>query len=162
MVRGWEIVSANFIQSRYIQSYWKVNTEGCENVEWHPDSKVWRIAQSIRVTDNALWAEDYVADLDGSLSFYFLYFTNLYRNRSILTMPKRDLNVADNNLELDYVIRSMVTFVNVDSALDQLVALCESWGPFSTLLMVGQDWDGKVIWHQSVTLLAEEVIPCLN
>ena len=114
------------------------------------------------MNDNAHRAEDYVADLDGSLSFYFLYFTNLYRNRSILTMPKRDLNVADNNLKLDYVIRSMVTFVNVDSALDQLVALCESWGPFSTLLMVGHDWGDKAIWHQSMTLLAEEVMPCLN
>lgn len=47
--RGWEIVPANLIQSRYIQSYWKVNTEGCENVERHPNSKVWRIARSIRV-----------------------------------------------------------------------------------------------------------------
>ena len=73
-----------------------------------------------------------------------------------------DLNVADNNLKLDYVIRSMVTFVNVDSALDQLVALCESWGPFSILLMVGHDWDDKAIWHQSMTLLAEEVMPYLN
>ena len=56
----------------------------------------------------------------------------------------------------------MVTFVNVDSALDQLVALCESWGPFSTLLMIGHDWDDKAIWHQSMTLLAEEVMPYLN
>ena len=162
MVRGWEIVSANFIQSRYIQSYWKVYTEGRENVERRPDSKVWRIARTILMNDNAHRAEDYVAVLDGSLSFYFLYFTNLYRNRSILTMPKRDLNVADNNLKLDDVIRSMVTFVNVDSALDQLVALCESWGPFSTLLMVGHDWDEKAIWRRSMTLLAEEVMPCLN
>ena len=77
-------------------------------------------------------------------------------------MPKPDLNVAHDNLKLDDVIRSMATFVNVGSALDQLVALCESWGPFSTLLMVGHDWDDKAIWHQSMTLLAEEVIPCLN
>ena len=78
------------------------------------------------MTDNALWAEDYVADLDGSLSFYFLYFMDLYRNRSILKMSKPDLNVADDNLKLDYVIRPLVAVVNVNSALNQLVALCES------------------------------------
>ena len=77
-------------------------------------------------------------------------------------MPKPDPNVADDNLKLDYDIRPMVAIVNVDSASDQLVALCESWGPFSTLLMVGHDWDDKAIWHQSMTLLAEEVMPYLN
>ena len=60
------------------------------------------------MNDNAHRAEDYVADLDGSLSFYFLYFMDLYRNRSILKMPKPDLNVADDNLKLDYVIRPIV------------------------------------------------------
>ena len=78
------------------------------------------------MTDNALRAEDYVADPDASLSFYFLYFMDLYRNRSILKMPEPDLNVADDNLKLDYVIRPMAAGVNVNSALNQLVALCES------------------------------------
>ena len=50
------------------------------------------------MADNALWAEDYAADLDGSLSFYFLYFMDLYTSRSILKMPKPDLHVADDDL----------------------------------------------------------------
>ena len=51
---------------------------------------------------------------------------DLHRKRSILKVPKPDLNVADDNLKLDYVIRLMVAVVNVNSALNQLVALCES------------------------------------
>ena len=41
-------------------------------------------------------------------------------------MPKPDLNVADDNLKLDYLIRPMVAVVNVNPALNQLAALCES------------------------------------
>ena len=83
--------------------------------------------RSILATDNVLRAEGYVADLNCTLSFYFLNFMDLYRNRRILKIPKPDLNVANDNLQLDYVIRSKVTVVNVGSALDQLVALCEWW-----------------------------------
>ena len=87
---------------------------------------------------------------------------DLYRNRHILNMLKPDLDVADDDLKLDDVIRSMVTFGNVRSVLDQLVVLCESWGPFGTLLMVGHDWDDKALWQRSMTLLAQEVMPRLN
>ena len=41
-------------------------------------------------------------------------------------MPEPDLNVADDNLKLEHVIRPMVAGVNVNSALNQLVALSES------------------------------------
>ena len=43
--------------------------------------------------------------------------------------------------------------------LDKLVALHEEWGDFGTLLMVGHDWDDEPLWRQSMTLLAEEVMP---
>jgi len=160
--RGWEIVSANFIQSRYIHSHWMAYAEGCEKVKRRPDPKIWRIARSILVADDPYQAEDYVAKSDGSLSFYFSYFMDLYRNRGILKMLKPDLGVSDDDLILDDVVRSMVTFGNVRSVLDQLVALCESWGPFGTLLMVGHDWDDKALWQRSMTLLAQEVMPRLD
>ncbi len=77
-------------------------------------------------------------------------------------MLKPDLDVSDDDRKLDNVIRSMVTFGEVQSVLDQLVALCESWGPFGTLLMVGHDWDNKALWQRSMILLAQEVMPRLN
>ena len=160
--RGWEIVSANFIQSRYIQSHWQAYVKGCETVDRRPEPGVWRIARSILVTDDGGRAEDYIADPNGGLSFYFRYFMDLYRSRGILKMLKPDLEVADEDLTLDDVIRSMVTFGDVSSVLDQLVALCEQWGPFGTLLMVGHDWDDAPIWRRSMTLLAEQVLPRLN
>ena len=149
-------------QSRYIQSHWMAYAEGCEKAKRQPDPAIWRIARSILVTDDAHQAEDYVANSDGGFSFYFRYFMDLYRNRGILKMLKPDLNVLDGDLRLNDVIRSMVTFGVVDSVLDQLVVLCESWGPFGTLLMVSHDWDDKALWQRSMTLLAQEVMPRLN
>jgi len=160
--RGWEIVSANFIQSRYIQSHWQAYAKGCENVGRRPDPKIWRIARTILVTDDAQRAEDYIADPNGGLSFYFKYFVDQYRSRGILEMLKPDTSVADDDLKLDDVIRSMVTFGDVAGVLDQLVALCEQWGDFGKLLMVGHDWDDQAIWRRSMTLLAEQVMPRLN
>ena len=77
-------------------------------------------------------------------------------------MLKPDLNVSDDDLRLDDVIRSMVTFGVVHSVLDQLVALFKWRVPFGTLLMVGHDWDDKALWQRSMTLLAQEVMPRLN
>ena len=160
--RGWEMVSANFIQSRYIQSHWQAYLKGCENVQRRPDPGVWRIARSILVTDDPRRAEDYIADPEAGLSFYFKYFMDLYRSRGILKMLKPDLEVSDDDLTLDEVIRSMVTFGDAASVLDQLVALGELWGGFGTLLMVGHDWDDGPLWRRSMTLLAEDVMPKLN
>jgi alkanesulfonate monooxygenase SsuD/methylene tetrahydromethanopterin reductase-like flavin-dependent oxidoreductase (luciferase family) len=131
--RGWEIVSANFIQSR-----------------------------SILVTDDAERAEDYVADPNGGLSFYFRYFMDQYRRRGILEMLKPDTAVTDDDLELNDIICSMVTHGDAADVLDQLVALCEQWGEFGTLLMVGHDWGDQAIWRRSMSLLAEQVMPRLN
>ena len=160
--RGWQIVSANFIQARYIQSHWQAYQKGCDNVGRPSDSAVWRIARSILVTDEPGEAEDYIADPNGGLSFYFSYFMDLYRSRGILKMLKPDLDVSDDDLKLDDVIRSMVTFGDANGVLDQLVDLCEQWGDFGTLLMVGHDWDNAPLWRRSMTLLAEDVIPRLN
>jgi alkanesulfonate monooxygenase SsuD/methylene tetrahydromethanopterin reductase-like flavin-dependent oxidoreductase (luciferase family) len=160
--RGWEIVSANFIQSRYIQSHWQAYKKGCENVGRRADPKVWRIARSILVTDDAERAEDYMADPNGGLSFYFRYFMDQYRRRGILEMLKPDTAVTDDDLELNDIIRSMVTYGDAADVLDQLVALCEQWGEFGTLLMVGHDWDNQAIWRRSMRLLAEQVMPRLN
>ena len=156
------MVSANFIQSRYIQSHWVAYAEGCEKAKRQPDPEIWRIARSILVTDDPHQAEDYIANSAGGFSFYFRYFMDLYRNRGILKMLKPDLSVSDDDLRLDDVVRSMVTIGNVRSVLDQLVVLCESWGPFGTLLMVGHDWDDKALWQRSMALLAQEVMPQLN
>ncbi|MBT3332030.1 MAG: LLM class flavin-dependent oxidoreductase [Rhodospirillaceae bacterium] len=160
--RGWEIVSANFIQARYIQSHWQAYQKGCDNVGRAANPAAWRIARSILVTDDQQEAEDYIANPNGGLSFYFRYFMDLYRSRGILEMLKPDRDVSDDDLKLDDVIRSMVTFGDANSVLDQLVDLCEQWGDFGTLLMVGHDWDKAPIWRRSMTLLAEDVIPRLS
>ena len=63
---------------------------------------------------------------------------------------------------MSHLCTDKLTFGDANSVLDQLVDLCEQWGDFGTLLMVGHDWDKAPIWRRSMTLLAEDVIPRLS
>ncbi len=160
--RGWEPVSANFIQSRYIRSHWEAYAEGVENIGEKPDSSRWRIARSILVTDSDSQADEYLANPDCGLHFYFHYFKRMYLDRNAFDMLKPDTNMSDEETTEEVVARSMVTWGSSDTVLDKLVELHTEWGDFGTLLMVGHDWDDAPMWQRSMKLLAEEVMPKFN
>ncbi len=157
--RGWYPVSANFIQARYIASHWQAYAEGAEEAGRPADPANWRIARSILVTEEDAIADDYLADPDCGLHFYFHYFSRMYRDRGVFDMLKPDPTVPDDQVSPEIIARSMVTWGSPATVLDKLVALRDEWGDFGTLLMVAHDWDRPSLWQSSMRLLAEDVMP---
>jgi alkanesulfonate monooxygenase SsuD/methylene tetrahydromethanopterin reductase-like flavin-dependent oxidoreductase (luciferase family) len=160
--RGWLPISANFIQPRYVASHWEAYAEGCANAGRTADPSVWRIARSVLVTEDAAEAEDYMADPDGGLRFYYRYFIVTYSARGVLEMIKPDVAMPDEQVTEEIVARSMTSHGDPKSVLDQLVALADDWGPFGTLVTVGHDWDRPDMWRKSMRLMATDVLPKLE
>ena len=158
--KGWIPVSGNFFHRRYLRGHWEKYVEGCEAAGRRPDPDMWRVSRSVLVTESDAEAEDYLADPDSGLSFYYKFFIHSFSlGRKALFMIKPDVDLPDADTTVDVVKRGMIIAGSSSRVLDQLVALREEVGPFGTLLMAGHDWDRPALWKRSMELLATRVMP---
>jgi alkanesulfonate monooxygenase SsuD/methylene tetrahydromethanopterin reductase-like flavin-dependent oxidoreductase (luciferase family) len=158
--RGWIPVSGQFFHRRYLKGHWEKYVEGCERAGRRPDPDQWRVSRSVLVTESDAEAEEYLADPDNGLSFYYRFFHHSFsKGRKALFMLKPDLLIPDEDVTMDMVKRALVIAGSPKRVLEQLVALREETGHFGTLLMGGHDWDRPALWRRSMELLATEVMP---
>jgi alkanesulfonate monooxygenase SsuD/methylene tetrahydromethanopterin reductase-like flavin-dependent oxidoreductase (luciferase family) len=158
--RGWIPISGNFFHRRYLRGHWEKYLEGCEAVRRRPDPDVWRVSRSVLVTETDAEAEEYLADPDSGLSFYYKFFIHSFaQGRKALFMIKPDVDLPDERTTVDAVKRGMIIAGSPRRVLDQLVALRDEIGHFGTLLMAGHDWDRPALWRRSMELLARDVMP---
>ena len=59
--RGWEPISANFLQPNWVASHWPMYQKGCEQGGYEADPKNWRIAKSICLLYTSPSPRDYAA-----------------------------------------------------------------------------------------------------
>ena len=158
--RGWIPVSGNFFHRRYLRGHWEKYVEGCEAAGRRPDPGIWRVSRSVLVTESDAEAEDYLADPESGLSFYYKFFLFSFSQlRKALFMVKPDLEMPDEDVTMDAIKRGLVIAGSPRRVLDQLVALRDEVGHFGTLLMAGHDWDQPKLWRRSMELLARDVMP---
>ena len=118
------------------------------------------MSRSILVTETDAEAEDYLADPENGLSFYYKFFLFSFSQlRKALFMVKPDLDMPDESVTMETIKRGMIIAGSPRRVLDQLVALRDEVGPFGTLLMAGHDWDQPKLWRRSMELLATDVMP---
>jgi alkanesulfonate monooxygenase SsuD/methylene tetrahydromethanopterin reductase-like flavin-dependent oxidoreductase (luciferase family) len=153
-------VSGQFFHRRYLKGHWEKYVEGCERAGRRPDPNIWRVSRSVLVTESDAEAEEYLADPDNGLSFYYHFFHHSFsKGRKALFMLKPDLLIPDEDVTEDMIKRALVIAGSPRRVLEQLVALREETGHFGTLLMGGHDWDRPALWRRSMELLATEVMP---
>jgi alkanesulfonate monooxygenase SsuD/methylene tetrahydromethanopterin reductase-like flavin-dependent oxidoreductase (luciferase family) len=158
--RGWIPISGQFFHKRYLRGHWEKYVEGCEAAGRRPDPDIWRVSRSILVTETDAEAEDYLADPNNGLSFYYTFFHHSFsQGRKALFMLKPDLEVPDEDITMDTIKRALIIAGRPRRVLDQLVALREETGHFGTLLMGGHDWDQPRLWQRSMELLSTDVMP---
>jgi len=160
--RGWNPISANFLQPQWVASHWPKYVEGCESVGLDPDVKNWRIAKSIFVADDDKTAEKYGVGEDGPYHFYFnSLFTKLKANgRANLFKTYREQ--SDEELNVPTVVDQLVIRGSVNKVVDDILAFREITGDFGTLLYAGHDWQDKALARRSMELMALEVMPRIN
>ena len=160
--RGWDPISANFLQPQWVKTHWSSYVEGCANAPRPADPANWRVAKSIFVADDAATAERYATDPLGPYHFYYAsLFTKLLR-AGRANLFKTDPTMPDEALDLESIVDQLVIRGTVNQVVDGILAYREIVGEFGTLLYAGHDWSDKDLARRSTVLMAEEVMPRVN
>jgi alkanesulfonate monooxygenase SsuD/methylene tetrahydromethanopterin reductase-like flavin-dependent oxidoreductase (luciferase family) len=160
--RGWDPISANFLQPQWVKTHWPNYVEGCAKGGRPADPANWRVAKSIFVADDAATARRYATDPKGPYHFYYhSLFTKLMRGgRANLFKTYQDQ--PDEELNVPTIIEQLVIHGTPEQVAEKILAFREQVGDFGTLLYAGHDWMDKKLARRSMELMADKVMPAVN
>ncbi|MGH6897397.1 MAG: LLM class flavin-dependent oxidoreductase [Geminicoccaceae bacterium] len=160
--RGWDPISANFLQPQWVRTHWPNYVEGCAKGGRPADPGNWRVAKSIFVADDEATARRYATDPNGPYHFYYhSLFTKLQRGgRANLFKTYKDQ--PDAELNVPTIVEQLVIYGTPDQVTEKILAFREQVGDFGTLLYAGHDWVDKKLARRSMELMADKVMPALN
>jgi alkanesulfonate monooxygenase SsuD/methylene tetrahydromethanopterin reductase-like flavin-dependent oxidoreductase (luciferase family) len=160
--RGWIAVSANFIPADSAATHWQRYVEGCAEAGIEPDGAKWRLARTVVVTETDAEARAYLARPDCAVRYYFHYLSALMKKAGFAQIMKGLNQMTDDELTVAWAIENIVVAGSPRTVAGELLALRERIGPFGTIVLTGLDWDDRSLWHRSMELMANEVMPILQ
>jgi alkanesulfonate monooxygenase SsuD/methylene tetrahydromethanopterin reductase-like flavin-dependent oxidoreductase (luciferase family) len=160
--RGWDPISANFLQPQWVKTHWPNYVEGCAKGGRPADPRNWRVAKSIFVADDEATARRYATDPNGPYHFYYhSLFTKLKRGgRANLFKTHKDQ--PDEELNVPTITEQLVIYGTPNQVAEQILAFRDQVGDFGTLLYAGHDWMDKKLARRSMELMADKVMPAVN
>ena len=160
--RGYLPISTNLVATSTLSQHWQTYCAGATDAGLpEPGRERWRISRSIIVADSADQAWDYALNPGSAFNRAFDYLIAVLTGAKMLHILKHDLEVPDEDINPEYLVKNLCIVGDVKSCVDQLEGLWESTGGFDTLLMIAHDWDDRPLWERSMDLLAQEVVPKL-
>lgn len=160
--RGWEPISANFLLPKWVATHWPKYVEGCEQGGRDADFRNWRVAKNICVAKDEATARRYARDPNSPYVQYYSSLLAKLASGGRLNLFKDDQDMPDEDVTLDYVLDRLVIHGDPSSVADQVLAFRETTGPFGHLVYAGHDWADYDLGRQSMTLMAEEVMPKIH
>jgi alkanesulfonate monooxygenase SsuD/methylene tetrahydromethanopterin reductase-like flavin-dependent oxidoreductase (luciferase family) len=161
--RGWQPVTANFLQPVWAKTHWPMVVKGCRESGRSANPADWRVCKSIFVAEDDATARRYALDPAGAYGFYF--WNLLTKRRSAgggVEIFKHDPALPDAAVTVEYLLEHLVICGSVSRVVDQLLAFRETIGDFGTLLYCGHDWADPRLARRSMELMAEKVMPAIN
>ncbi len=160
--RGWQPITANFLQPVWAKTHWPKHEEGCKS-GGHPANRTdWRVCKSVFVADDDSTARRYAKDPKGPYGFYYWNLLTKRKGHGNVDIFKHDLAMSNDAVTLDYLLDTLVICGSVDSVVGQILAFRETVGDFGTLLYAGHDWADVKLARRSMELMAEKVMPAVN
>ena len=89
------------------------------------------------------------------------YWFNLLDWSNSLDRFKLDVNMPDSDLTLDYLMDNVWIVGSPDEVAEKLATLYKDTGGFGTILAMGHEWEPRQQWIESMSLLADTVMPKL-
>ena len=161
--RGWLAASSDFLQSNHLRNHWSLYAQGCKEGGHQATRADWRVARAICVAEDDKVAAAYGRqDTNSPYRFYLKMLSTKLRKVNLLKAFKRDPNMPDEAVTLDYMADTLVIAGSVNSVVDQILALNEETGGFGTLLYAGKNWTDPQLSRKSMELMAEKVMPAVN
>jgi len=164
-IKGWGVISANFVPTSTIKSHWDGFVSSCKEVGRIPEPADWRVARTIFVGPDDAEAKAYVRSPNSPFAHYFGYLVELIKRAEFHAIMKESPDMPDDALTMEYACKNFIIAGSPESVTEQILALREEIGPFGTLLMTAADLQGPA--HRpkmlaSMDLMANEVMPRLR
>ena len=158
--KGWIPISINLVPTASLIGHWEAYAEGASRSQLVPDRSKWRIAREIYVADTTKKARKEA--MEGTIARdYKDYWFNLLDWSNSLDRFKLDVNMPDSDLTLDYLMDNVWIVGSPDEVAEKLATLYEDTGGFGTILAMGHEWEPRQQWIESMSLLADTVMPKL-
>ena len=160
--RGWQPVSANFLQPKWAATHYPMYEQGCALGGLDAHRNAWRVCKSIFVADDDATARRYAKSADGPYGFYFWNLLTKRRASGNVDIFKHDPQLTEAAVTPEYLVDHLVLAGSPSSVVEQILAFRERVGGFGTLLYCGHDWADPRLARRSMELMAEKVMPEVN
>ena len=158
--RGWIPMSVNLLPPRVLKSHWEAVEEGARKTGRPLDRSVWRVARTVYVADTTEQARKEA--LEGVMRRDFEgYFFPLLAGLKMMELFKHDTEMPDSDVTAEYLVDNIWVVGSPDDVAEKLRQLYHDVGGFGVMLAMGHEWEPREKWVNSMTLLAEEVMPKL-
>ena len=159
--RGWIPMSINLVPTQTLSSHWDAVEEGASSAGRIADHSTWRIAREIYIAESTAKARKEA--LEGVLRRDFeQYFLRLMRRMNMLSLFKIDPNMPDADVTPEYLVDNVWLVGSPEDVANKIRRMYHSVDGFGVLLAMAHEWQPKERWEQSMTLLAQEVLPQLT
>ena len=158
--RGWIPLSINLVPTPTLKTHWEAVQEGARKTGRTPDHRTWRIAREIYIAETTEQARQEA--LEGVLRRDFeRYFLRLMKRMNMLSLFKSDPNMPDADVTPEYLVDNIWLVGSPEDVERKIREMYHEVGGFGVLLAMAHEWQPKERWVQSMTLLAQEVMPKL-
>ena len=89
------------------------------------------------------------------------YFIPLMRYMNALSLYKTDEGIPDEAITPEYLVDNVWIVGSPDDVTEQLRQMYRDVGGFGVLLAMGHEWQPEAGWLNSVTTLANDIMPRL-
>src|SRR3974390_2662496 len=143
----------------YVASHWESVEEGARRTGRTPRRADWRLVREIFVADTD--AEAWRLSVGGMMGRMMReYFLPLLTDVGVIQFLKHDPDVADSDVTPEYCGRHNWLIGSPVTVVEKIEQMYDEVGGFGALLLFCFDYsEDPNAWHQSMRLLAEEVIP---
>ena len=153
--RGW--IPMTNLMAHHVTDLWKTVEEGAASTGQDADRGRLRIGREIYVGETPESARDEARIVLGRP-----FNEHQWKNRKAggnLALLKLDPNMADEAVDVDYMMENVWIVGDPQECADQIRQLYEKVGGFGHLLSITQDPDDHSLVQRSLRLLMEEVAP---
>jgi alkanesulfonate monooxygenase SsuD/methylene tetrahydromethanopterin reductase-like flavin-dependent oxidoreductase (luciferase family) len=158
--KGWLPLSINLVPPVTLKSHWEAVEAGAQVSGRTPDRSEWRIAREIYVAETTEQARDEV--LNGTIGRDFRqYFIPLMKYMDACSLFKTDPDIPDEEITPEYLLDNVWIVGSPDEVTEKVRQMHKDVGGFGVLLAMGHEWQPEEGWVNSVTTLANDIMPRL-
>jgi alkanesulfonate monooxygenase SsuD/methylene tetrahydromethanopterin reductase-like flavin-dependent oxidoreductase (luciferase family) len=154
-----------FFNNEVLKSHWDVFNAAAEEVGKPANRADWRINRDVFVAETDEEARDYVLNSNQARVWTEQYLP-AFKKFEWLGHVKHDQSVADEDVDLDYLVDNLWLVGSPDTVAEKLGALRDDIGDFGMILGTHYDWGTDEdafahgeIYHRHLDLFANEVMP---